>query len=144
MITEDYVKFETAQLLEEKGFDETCFRWADTKEQYESDDWDVWNCSGHAIGIPTLQKAMKWLREVHHIIVAIDYDYEFTDTSYCYKIYQLGENGKPERVAITGVSDGDEEEHIVGFRDYKRSYKDYATYEDAADDGIRYCLENLI
>ena len=150
MIAEDYISFETAKLLKEKGFDEECrafyvkskecgIELFHAKEPYNYNN-NVHPCTS----APTLQLAMKWLRKIHHIIVAIGYDYEFTDTSYCYKIYQLGENGEPKRVAITGVSDRDEKEHIVGFRDYKRSYKDYATYEDAVEDGIRYCLENLI
>ena len=33
---------------------------------------------------------------------------------------------------------------IVAYRDYKRSYSDYETYEEACEAGIRYCLENLI
>ena len=80
MITEDYVSFETAKLLKEKGFDETCRAF-----------WKVWDnhtticdCSpSHLfeychnsmleqynddeelnIACPTLQMAMKWLREV--------------------------------------------------------------------------------
>ena len=40
--------------------------------------------------------------------------------------------------------DNNPTEHIVGYRDYERSYKDYATREEAEDDGIRYVLENCI
>lgn len=147
MIKEDYVSFEIAKLLEEKGFDEVCYRWADNKSMYEEGEWQPWNKSGHATAIPTLQMAMKWLRETHSILLAVDYDYECTDTSYFYKIYRLGEHGKPESVAVKGVSydkDGNPTEHIVFYRDYERSYSDYGTYEEACEAGIKYCLENLI
>jgi hypothetical protein len=50
-ITEDYVSFEIAKLLKEKGFDEKVISF------YPPGD----------IQRPTLQMAMKWLREVHNI-----------------------------------------------------------------------------
>ena len=147
MITEDYVNFEVAKLLKEKGFD-----W-ETHRSYLINDnvfipGDITNVPlrKDAIRIPTIQMAMKWLNEVHHILVVSDYEYEFTDTSWYYKIYRLGDNGKPERVPVKGVSydNSGEHEHIVGYRDYERSYKDYATREEAGEEGIRYVLENLI
>ena len=90
---------------------------------------------------------MKWLRETHSILLIADYDYECTDKSYCYKIYNLGENGKPERVPIEGVrydTLGEPHTEIVAYRDYKRSYFDYKTYEEACEAAIKDCLENLI
>ena len=51
MITEDYVSFETAKLLKEKGFDEKVISF------YPPGD----------IPRPTLQMVMKWLREIHNI-----------------------------------------------------------------------------
>lgn len=56
MITEDYVSFETAKLLKEKGFDEEC-------QQYYGD---------YKYPCPTLQLVMKWLREVHSYNIEID------------------------------------------------------------------------
>ena len=134
MITEDYVSFETAKLLKEKGFNERT-------NMPHIDDYQRLVCY-----IPTIQMAIKWLNDIHHILVVSDYEYEFTDTSWYFKIYRLGENGKPERVPVKGVTydDSSEYEHIVGYRDYERSYKDYATREEAEEDGIRYCLTNLI
>ena len=134
MITEDYVSFETAKLLKEKGFNER------TNMPY-IDDYQRLVCY-----IPTLQMAIKWPNDIHHILVVSDYEYEFTDTSWYFKIYRLGENGKPERVPVKGVTydDSGEHEHIVRYMDYERSYKDYATREEAEEDGIRYCLTNLI
>lgn len=146
MIEEDYVSSETAKLLKEKGFDE------DSWFHYDTDGGIVMR--GYRLNMPedipawTLQMAMKWLRKTHGILLIVDYDYECTDTSYYYKIYRLGKHGKPERVAVKGVSyagtDGHPVEHTVGYRDYERSYKDYKNPEEACDEGIRHCLENLI
>jgi len=142
MILEDYVSYETAKLLKEKGFvqPEICqCKIYIPKGGYEITEDDIY--------APTQALAMKWLRVVHNLLVIPDYDYECTDKSYCYKIYKLGENGKPERVPIEGVRYdmlGEPHTEIVAYRDYERSYSDYETYEEAAEAGIRYCLENLI
>lgn len=146
MITEDYVSFETAKLLKEKGFEGRMHTFY-TEEGTEMESAYVVPSNFFPIYRPTLQMAMKWLRETHSILLAVDYDYECTDTSYCYKIYRLGEHGKPERVAIKGVSydkDNNPTELIVGWRDFELSYSDYETYEEACEAAIRYCLENLI
>lgn len=147
MITEDYCNYETAKLLKEKGFDwivgrsflehDNCYAPCDPSEIQRKD----------AIAIPTLQMAMKWVQETFNIVIIPNYEYECDSTPWCYKIFKLGENGKPERVVVKGVSydkDDNPTEHIVGYRDYERSYKDYATKEEACEAGIRYCLENLI
>ena len=152
MITEDYVSFETAKLLKEKGFDEATIGYypiiGKAKETFHKGAAYRWNYfSDRGIAAPTLQMALKWIQEAHNIIIVADYEYECTDTSWYFKVYRLGENGKPESVPIKGVSydkDNNPTEHIVGYRDYERSYKDYATREEAEDDGIRYVLENYI
>ena len=95
---------------------------------------------------PSLWDVMKWLEEVHHILVVVDYVYECTDTSWVYKIYRLGENGKPERVEVTGVrydKDGNPHTETIGYRDYIRSCKDYEEYEEALAEGIKYSLMKL-
>lgn len=163
MIMKDYVSFEISKLLKEKGFNETC------RTFYKSWNNEINLCdcnSSHCfeycsnslleiyndkdelnIAAPTHQRAIKWIEEVHHILVVVDYIYECTSTSWVYKIYRLGENGKPERCVVKGTSyddDNNPTEHIVGYRDYELSYKDYATREEAEDEGIRYVLENLI
>ena len=65
MITEDYVSFETAKLLKEKGFEQF-----GCDKQYNTQG-DL--CSGYCYGpvAPTLQMVMKWLREVHHIFIRV-------------------------------------------------------------------------
>ena len=158
MIEESYVSFEVAKLLKERGFD-----WEDAEIWYASKKFSTgchWNsCTynvgemtleyeeGYCISCPTLQMVIKWLEEVHHILVVPDYVYECTSTSWVYKIYRLGENGKPERCVVKGVSydeNNNPTEHITGYRDYELSYKDYATREEAEDEGIRYVLEKYV
>lgn len=94
---------------------------------------------------PLLWDVMIWLKDVHHILVIVDYEYECTDKSYYYKIYRLGENGKPEKVEVTGVRyiDGNPHTETIGYRDYIRSCEDYENYEEALMEGIKYCLMKL-
>ena len=75
MITEDYVSFKVAKLLKEKGFDD-----GETHMFYSSYDPDrIFPIM--EIGLvrhedvyfaPTHQMAMKWLREVHKVLIVID------------------------------------------------------------------------
>lgn len=159
MITEDYVSFEIAKLLKEKGFDEATNRYYNAQccQIRTVSDTFMWHWNNEefmkrvlmegAIAIPTLQMAMKWLREVHNILVVIDYNYECTSKSYCYKIYTLGENGKPKRFPVYGVSyddEGNANKDIIYYRDFQLSDSEYTTYEETAEAAIYYCLEYLI
>lgn len=147
MVTEDYVSLETAKLLNEKGFDEVCFKYALNGEIYNNGDFVISHRDDVEIGIPTLQMATKWLQKALNILVIPNYEYECDDTPWCYKIFLLEEGGKPQRVPIKGVSydkDNNPTEHTVGYRDYERSYEDYSTKEEAIEEGIKYCLKNLI
>ena len=95
---------------------------------------------------PLLWDVIIWLKDVHHILVIVDYEYECTDKSYYYKIYRLKGNGRPERVEVTGVrydEDGNPHTETIGYRDYIRSCEDYAGYEEALMEGIKYCLMKL-
>jgi len=149
IITEDYVSFEIAKLLKEKGFELPSLvpeEWVCT--MYDENGKVNWGCySDDWYCRITLQMAMKWLRKKHNILLVVDYEYECDTTPYYFKIYLLGENGKPERVAIKGVSydkNDNATEHIVGYCDCERSKDDYSNEEQAYEAGIRYCLENLI
>ena len=95
---------------------------------------------------PLLWDVIIWLKDVHHILVIVDYEYECTDKSYYYKIYRLKGNGRPERVEVTGVrydEDGNPHNETIGYRDYIRSCEDYAGYEEALMEGIKYSLMKL-
>lgn len=121
MITEDYVSFETAKLLKEKGFNEKCY------VNYSSNgSTQHFNYQAPSDGIPcpTLQMAMKWLRDVHHIFIDIDYD-------------PVAFGSKPYFSLITNMKTFD---YFKG-HDFPTERE---TYEEAADTAIRYCLEKLI
>jgi hypothetical protein len=121
MIKEDYVSFETAKLLKEKGFDwevhrsylmnDNCFAPADINDlPYRKD----------ALRIPTLQMARKWLREVHTIDIVITPSMFRRKYNVC--IFK------------------DENLCCVDFDGATLS----SSYEKACDAAIKYCLENLI
>lgn len=75
IITEDYVSFETAKLLREKGFKESTLAYAygqDMVAYYSqprvTDDFKV---EAGRYPLPTLQMAMKWLRKKFNIVISI-------------------------------------------------------------------------
>ena len=76
MITEDYVSFETAKLLREKGFKEPTLAYAygqDMVAYYSQPKvTDDYNVEAGRYPLPTLQMAMKWLREVHNIQIELN------------------------------------------------------------------------
>lgn len=74
MITEDYVSFETAKLLKEKGFEGRMHTFY-TEEGTEIESSYVVPSNFFPIYRPTLQMAMKWLREVHNIIIELHHQY---------------------------------------------------------------------
>ena len=75
MITEDYVSFEVAKLLQEKGFKEPCitywFHMIGAEPIFNEDmPRQIYNNKSDTIeiiGCPTLQMAMKWMRIEHNI-----------------------------------------------------------------------------
>ena len=151
MKVKDYVNFETGAILKIYGFDRKCDKvWV----KKFNDDVELIDISHFAEGVddyeyypaPSLWDVMIWLKDVHHILVIVDYEYECTDKSYYYKIYRLKGNGRPERVEVTGVrydKDGNPHNETIGYRDYIRSCENYAGYEEALMEGIKYCLMKL-
>ena len=128
MITEDYVSFETAKLLKEKGFDEATFYDYNERGTRWFEEVLVNHNSQGGVACPTLQMAMKWLRETHKISVEplpdwLDSNHtDIHDGWYC------------EIRNLTDMSyDADYFEH-----------KKYSTYEEACEAAIKHCLENLI
>ena len=134
MITEDYVSFEIAKLLKEKGFDENCSR------SYVKDKLAVSqgfnnsyyttmysDASYRPVSAPTLQMAMKWLREKHGLHCYSDYD--FVLGWYC-EITSLKE---------TVEYDYEEMRHYHPEKD-----NGFSSPEEACEAAIKYCLENLI
>ena len=125
-ITEDYVSFEVAKLLKEKGFSEpTCgFYHNDYIGTLLVPGPSNHNGSINSVSAPSQAHAMKWLREVNHIFIEIDY-VVLTKTFFEYT-YEIHNMCKGRSIAISE------------FRD------NYETYEDACEAAIKYCLENLI
>ena len=154
MITEDYVSFETAKLLKEKGFKEWCRQCygldvrhngepIDVDEEYELKntgrdneieyvdggrmyDYGCGNFNpGSPYAAPSLYVAMKWLREVHKIHIQI---WILEDNGYWFDIEKiLNAQYKHKSLYSTGLED-------IYFN----------SYEEACEAGIKYCLENLI
>ena len=157
MNTEDYVSFETAKLLKEKGFNEWCFKCygiavlhngADISfdEECELKDegreneieyveggrlYDYASNNRENVRVvwaaPTLWAAMKWLREVHHYYVQV-----MLDSWAC--------GGHIGYYVVIQKTDSDFEMMLQDAVDEVF----YQTYEEACEAAIKYCLENLI
>jgi len=143
MITEDYVSFETAKLLKEKGFPQkydVYHSMVYNEEDYE-DEYEVQRMvlqtqlvkagtlSSYPLAVPepkcycpTLQMVCKWLREVHKLYINI-----WTDPKDV-------ENNNFNIIFRVQVYDG-----YSNYGTYE-----FSTYEKAVEAAIKYCLENLI
>lgn len=119
MIQEDYVSFETAKLLKEKGFDEL------TELSYELS-------TGCPKKVPcrntldteyvskiTLQMAMKWLREVHYLWIDIE---PLTGNKWTWCNWLMNDPTQKMGESLQIISN----------------------YNEACEAAIKYCLENLI
>ena len=131
MSTEDYVSFEIAKLLKEKGFDEICsYEWGipDVDGGYVLQKWNITNGQiknsdliDGAYTAPTQSLALKWLREVHHIHIKINVE-SFDGINPIYEaLYDEIINIKNDN-----------------FIDYGDSY------EEAVETALLYVLKNLI
>ena len=136
-ITEDYVSFETARLLKEKGFDVPVYTYytkAITKTSGEQMYAYVWHSNAaknfnntHKDGFfscPTIQMVMKYLREVYHLLIVIDYECEDCYVSDMYSMSEFDECG----------------EH----KHYPPTFVNCKTYEQACEAAIKYYLENVL
>ena len=127
MITEDYVSFETAKLLKEKGFNEPCIAtYNSVTKSFEIENvYQDWTTRWEAyISAPTLQMVMKWLRKVHNLHCDIGYD----DLDWFWNIISVDD--------------------AVPVEDRPKLLKDgtagHKTYEEAVETALKYSLENLI
>jgi hypothetical protein len=138
---EDYVSFEVAKLLKEKGFDEkipsvwidhgmilVSNRYKPSIHVYPIDSCENWNKEDDFYtSAPTHQMAMKWLREVHKIIITMDFDE-----------YELEIKGKKVGYGYNLQLKSNPREYA------KVSEIIYDTYEESCEAAIQYCLTNLI
>lgn len=131
MISEDYVSFEIAQLLKEKGFNERCRSYYTTGRNVRTAltvVYKTYDCDDMRDSIlrPTLQMVLSWLRS-RGWYVHIELGYEPTDSwgsafTFCGYDYD-----------VTQIKTGD----MV----YANSKE---TYEEAVCDAIKYILTELI
>lgn len=132
MITEDYVSVEVAKLLKEKGFDCECYGYYDTTKhpdymlEHSGSEMDSNDGPDCYISAPTLQMAMKWLRETKdwHIVLAPMFANDINRKMVLYG-YDW-EISSPSR---------EQTEHSKDF---------LPNYEKSCEAAIKYCLENLI
>jgi len=132
MISEDYVTYETAKLLKEKGFDEATIGYYNTlceipeRIKFFDSPIFIYGSDGliGCIQAPTLQMTMKWLREVHGIDIEVRTHY----LNYL----------KPNDIRYYSGK------ILKGSEDVIHTIYSKDTYEQVAEAGIRYCLENLI
>ncbi len=125
-ITEDYVSFETAKLLKEKGFDNECSGYYNQERVLQR----LSACSikdtlrspfyFDCIPAPTHQMAMKWLREVHNVFISIIYE---KDEVFIANV----------KSPVSGIDCLVDNKHNCWFK-----------YEEAAEEAIKFCLERLI
>ena len=123
MITEDYVSFETAKLLKEKGFNKSClwYYYEDGSEAYNNTE-----LGKIYYPKPTLQMTMKWLREVHNLFIFISTWLKHKDgtVQYYYEIRNLNDKDFETIADCTST--------------------EFNSYEETCEAAIKYCLENLI
>ena len=128
MIQEDFVSFETARLLKKKGFSERCAHYYEGTNMWRHyydevlPNKPIYEC-------PTIQLALKWLREKGlYILVDFDVDYDegengcrkYHTPEWYYNVYLLCDG---TQITDNGVS--------------------VESCEKAYEEGIKYCLENL-
>lgn len=125
MITEDFVSKEIAELLKEKGFDEetrSCYYLNDTSKVYlngsVSCNYNGYGFQNICVSAPTLQMAIKWLREVCGLIISIEF--QAICSTWKWRIYIKSSNKK------------------------HTDFQHYNKYEEAVETAIKYCLEHLI
>lgn len=118
---EDYVSFETAKLLKEKGFNETCFALYNTNKELIRcgvmlNNTQVERVEG-SYSAPTHQMALKYLRKTYKI------HFEVLYRANKYEVFIMTIEELPKCICrgITGK-----------------------TYEKAIDKALNYCLTNLI
>ena len=142
MITEDYCSFETAKLLKEKGFDESCIAVYEeevlrinTLCDYHNSELSSYICA------PTHQMAMKWLREVYNIDIDIQAAVGMLGVKvyipYISKYKLLEGTSSKVRQIKRGMYYNDDRGVIPALQHF-------ASYEETVEAAIKYCLENLI
>lgn len=127
MITEDYVSFEVAKLLKEKGFNEKVICYYDDGGSLNLNKFVEFQCCNQGYGssvfaAPTLQMVCKWLMEEKGIAIIPVLSNVLDNKKFLWDIKIV--------VAETGYK-------------YYNGWA-FENQEDAIDTAIKYSLENLI
>ena len=131
-MNEDFVPFELAKKLNEKGFNEPCYGYYHCNggnESFElcgSGDRDFQNSKNqYRVAAPTISQVLKWLREEKiYIVIAVNPTLSTKDKiAYYYQVYSNS----------NGVTS-----------DYYESEECYAQWEDCAIGSIKSVLKYLI
>lgn len=136
VLKERYVDYDIAKLLKKKGFDEAC-------RAYWDEYWDISNNKPKIVEItevapiknisspcffgpsaPTLQMATEWLRRRYKLHVDVGYD----DLEWFWNIITISEDvpleDRPKQIKCGNAG--------------------YKSFDDACEDGLSYCLTELI
>lgn len=119
---EDYCSYELSKLLKEKGFDGLVYTYypRGVKDKYNISMLADNHNKHSETSRPTLQMAMKWLREMHRKYIDIRYN---------------NQNEEYRFIVFTMVKD-----KPIDF-----IHSEYhSTYEEAVEAALKYVLENLI
>ena len=144
MITEDYVSYETAKLLKEKGFDEKCRAFYVKSKECGIELFPVERSHNYNDDVyprtsaPTLQMAMKWLREVHNMHIEIEAIKPHGRDVLLRSAVPL--DGVKYHASIVYIDKWDEDLNEFKWKGIPSS----DSYEQACEKTIKYCLENLI
>lgn len=123
MITEDYVSFEVAKLLKEKGFDGVTEKYyLKYKGKYILVSRGTAEHPDSSIDVPTLQMVMKWLREKHNLHIGVLITYQYLPRKY--EVHIMHTEKYEDIVVNPGTN--------------------FNTNEEACEAAIKYCLKNLI
>ena len=126
MTNEAFVSFETAKLLDEAKAEFYDFMVYDDKGNFMPKGVydDLGGTYKRFYAAPTLQVAMRWLREEYDILVDIGYD----DLDWFWNIISIS-----DEVPVA------ERPKLI-----KLGTACHKSYEEACEDGIQYCLKELI
>lgn len=141
MITEDYISFEIAKLLKEKGFNEKCQAMYDKDGHLIPSNFKLLTKSDKRLFVadaPTLQMAIKWLREVYKCYITFTWEFKEYDKNYkpVYKDITWSFNIGIPKYNSARKGNGD-------YFDLD-SDKEYDSYETACEAAIKYCLEKFV
>lgn len=144
-MNEEFVTFEIAKKLKEKGVKEVClchYIGNDIVYNIESpiSNYQMWFCHNKQdnilhrdnIDAPTISQVLKWLREEYTLLLSPCVTADYDDDFRCYNTFWS--------FIVVNTESSD-----TIYRDYDRVVEQrYNTYEEAALAGIEYVLDNLI